>query len=175
MEFSRQEFQSGWPFSFPGVFSIQGSNPGLPHCGWMFSFLPSEPPGDLPIVREASTKIEQDMMKPRGALGNHYPIPSLLCAHRDNFYRLAPRNIINISQLSIQLGMTTSCSVAQSCLTLCDPMDCSRQASLSFTIPQNLLKLMFIELVMPSNHLVLCHPLLLSPSSLQSFPASGSF
>ena len=59
----------------------------------------------------------------------------------------------------------------QSCLTLCDPMDCSRQASLSFTIPQNLLKLMFIELVMPSNHLVLCHPLLLSPSSLQSFPA----
>ena len=35
------------------------------------------------------------------------------------------------------------------------------QASLSFTISQSLLKLMSIELVMPSNHLILCHPLLL--------------
>ena len=42
------------------------------------------------------------------------------------------------------------CSVAQSRPTLCDPMDCS-QASLSFTISWVLLKLMSIELVMPSN------------------------
>ena len=43
-------------------------------------------------------------------------------------------------------------------------MDCSLlcQASLSFTIFRSLLKLMSIKLVMPSNHLVLCHPLLLS-------------
>ena len=39
----------------------------------------------------------------------------------------------------------------------------TRQASLSSTNSQSLLKLMFIELVMPSNHLILCHPLL-SPS-----------
>ena len=51
-----------------------------------------------------------------------------------------------------------------SCLTLCDPMDCSTQASLSITNSQSLLKLMFIELVMPSNHLILCRPLLLLPS-----------
>ena len=38
------------------------------------------------------------------------------------------------------------------------------QASLSFIISQSLLKLMFIELAMPSNHLVLCCPLLLLPS-----------
>ena len=38
------------------------------------------------------------------------------------------------------------------------------QASLSFIISWNLLKLMSIELVMPSNHLILCHPLLLLPS-----------
>ena len=44
--------------------------------------------------------------------------------------------------------------------------------SLSFTISWSLLKLMSIELVMPSNHLVLCCPLLLC---LQSFPTSGSF
>ena len=35
------------------------------------------------------------------------------------------------------------------------------QASLSFTIPRSSLKLMSIELMMPSNHLILCHPLLL--------------
>ena len=51
------------------------------------------------------------------------------------------------------------------------PWNAARQASLSFTISQSLLKLMFIESVMPSNHLMLCRSLLL-PSI---FPASGSF
>ena len=41
------------------------------------------------------------------------------------------------------------------------PWTAALQASLSFTISQSLLKLMSIESVMPSNHLVLCHPLLL--------------
>ena len=40
----------------------------------------------------------------------------------------------------------------------------ARQASLSFTTSQSLFKLTSIELVMPSNHLILCHPLLLLPS-----------
>ena len=53
---------------------------------------------------------------------------------------------------------------AQSCLTLCDPMECPRQASLSITNSQNLPKLMSIESVMPSNHLILCYLLLLPPS-----------
>ena len=44
------------------------------------------------------------------------------------------------------------------------PGTAARQASLSFTISWSLLKLMSIESVMPSNHLVLCHPLLLLPS-----------
>ena len=55
-------------------------------------------------------------------------------------------------------------SVAQSCLTLCDPMDCSTQASVSITNSQTLLKLISTELVMPSNHLILCRPLLFPPS-----------
>ena len=46
------------------------------------------------------------------------------------------------------------------------------QVSLSITNSWSLLTLMSIELVMPSNHLILCHPL---SSCLQSFPASGSF
>ena len=44
------------------------------------------------------------------------------------------------------------------------PWTAARQASLSFTVSQSLLKLIFIESVMPSNHLVLCHCLLLLPS-----------
>ena len=42
------------------------------------------------------------------------------------------------------------------------------QASLSFTFSRSLLKLMSIESVMPSNHLILCHPLLLLPSIFPS-------
>ena len=41
------------------------------------------------------------------------------------------------------------------------PWTAARQASLSFTISRSLLKLMSIESVMPSNHLILCHPILL--------------
>ena len=52
------------------------------------------------------------------------------------------------------------------CYTTCDPMDAARQASLSITIFRSLLKLMSIESEMPSNHLILCCPLLLLPSVL---------
>ena len=44
----------------------------------------------------------------------------------------------------------------------------THMASLSFTISRNLLKLMFVESVMPSNHLILYHPLQLSPSIFPS-------
>ena len=55
--------------------------------------------------------------------------------------------------------------VAQTCPTLCDPMDCSTPG---FPVHHwSLLKLMSIESVMPSNHLILCHPLL-SPSVFPS-------
>ena len=53
------------------------------------------------------------------------------------------------------------CSVAQSCPTPCDPMDCITPGAPSFTISQSLLKLMFIKSMMPSKHLILCSHLLL--------------
>ena len=59
-------------------------------------------------------------------------------------------------------------SVPQSCPTLCDPWIAARQASLSITNSWSLLKLMSIRSVMPSNHLILCHPLLLLPSIFPS-------
>ena len=50
------------------------------------------------------------------------------------------------------------------------PWTAAHQASMPFTISWNLFKLIFIELVMPSNHLILCHHLLLLPSI---FPSTG--
>ena len=52
-------------------------------------------------------------------------------------------------------------SVVQLCLTLCNPMDCSTPGFLSITNFWSLLKRMTIESMMPSNHLILCLPLLL--------------
>ena len=62
-------------------------------------------------------------------------------------------------------------SVAQSCLNLWTPWTTAHQASLSITNSQSLFKLMSTELVMPSNHLILCHPLLLPPSMFLSIRA----
>ena len=49
------------------------------------------------------------------------------------------------------------------------PWTAACQPSLSFTITQSWLKLIPIESVMPSNHLILCHPILLLPSIFASF------
>ena len=67
--------------------------------------------------------------------------------------------------VSFMSNIFCCCSVTKSCPTLCYPMDCSTAGFLSLTIFRSLLKLMSIESVMPSNHLVLCRPLLLLPSS----------
>ena len=71
-----------------------------------------------------------------------------------------------------------SSSVAQSCLTLCNPWTAACQASLPFTISWSLLKLMSIESVMPSNHLIFYHHLLLLRSifpSIRVFSNESAF
>ena len=60
------------------------------------------------------------------------------------------------------------CSVTQSCPTLCDHMDCSTSGFSVFHKLLELTQLMPIELVMPSNLLILCHPLLLLLSIFSS-------
>ena len=54
------------------------------------------------------------------------------------------------------------------------PWTTARQAFLALTVSQNLLKLMSTESVMPSNHLILCHPLLLLPSIFPSIRVFSS-
>ena len=85
-----------------------------------------------------------------------------------------------VDWFSLHLSLCTSaghcccCSDAQACPTLCIPMDCSMPASLSFTISWSFLKLMSTELMMASNHLILCHPLLLLPSTFPSIRVFSS-
>ena len=65
-------------------------------------------------------------------------------------------------------------SVPQSCPTLYDPITAACQVSLSTTNSRSLLKLMTTESVMPSNQLILCHPLLLPPSIFPSIRVFSS-
>ena len=59
-------------------------------------------------------------------------------------------------------------SVAQSCPTLCNPMDCRMpELPVHHQLPE-FTQIIAIELVMPSNHLIFCHPLLLLPSIFPS-------
>ena len=59
-------------------------------------------------------------------------------------------------------------SVTQSCSTFCDPMDCSMPCLPVHHQLSEFTQTLSIELVMPSNHLILCHPLLLLPSIFPS-------
>ena len=65
-------------------------------------------------------------------------------------------------------------SVTQSCPTLCDPGTAAHQDSLSIINSWSLLKLMSIQSMIPSNHLILCHPLLLLSSIFPSIRVFSS-
>ena len=73
------------------------------------------------------------------------------------------------SHLGALSSLLFSCSIVSNFQT---PWTTACQASLSFTISQSLLKLLSIESMMHSNHLISCHPLLLLPSI---FPSSRLF
>ena len=72
-------------------------------------------------------------------------------------------NFILARKFSMHLFGFKFSSVAQSYPTLCYPMDCSMPGFPSITNSWSLLKLVSIESVMPSNHLILSCPLLLLP------------
>ena len=80
------------------------------------------------------------------------------------------RNSCKVNSPSKRFFCRGSCFVQLlSCVQLfVNPWTAARQASLSITNSQSLLKLMSIELVMPSNYLILCHPFLLLPSVFPS-------
>ena len=72
--------------------------------------------------------------------------------------------LVCMSNSKVTIMFNQFSSVTQSCLTLWTPWTAACQGPLSITNSWSLLKLMSVTLVMPSNHLILCHPLLLPPS-----------
>ena len=86
-----------------------------------------------------------------------FPTPNLVWSRRSQFFSIAYQSVI---------------SVAQSCLTLCDPMDCS---TLGFPVHHQLLELAQTHVHWAFNHLILCHPLLLLPSMFPSIFSSQFF
>ena len=85
---------------------------------------------------------------------------------------------LNEWMLDSLLSISPSVQLLSCVWLLVTPWTAARQACLSFTISCSLLKLMSIESVMPSNHLVLCDPLLPLPSifpSIRSSPMSQFF
>ena len=83
--------------------------------------------------------------------------------------------MININHYSVQFSSVQSLSCVQLFAT---PWTAAHQASLPFIISQSWLKLMFIKSMMPSSHLILCHPLLLLPPippSIRVFSNESTF
>ena len=81
-------------------------------------------------------------------------------------------------QPAIVVWVSDCCSVARFCPNSVISWTAASQAHLSFTISWSLLKFKSIELVMPSNHLILCHPLLFLPSifpSIRVFSNKSAF
>ena len=66
------------------------------------------------------------------------------------------------------MGFHCCCSVGESCPPLCDPRTVARQTPLCSAVSRTVLTFMSIESMMPSNHLILCRPLLLLPSIFPS-------
>ena len=89
-------------------------------------------------------------------------MPTDLCVQRQTVSHEVP---------SVQFGSVQSLSHVQLFMT---PWTAAHQASLSITSSWSLLKLMSTKSVMPSNHLVLCHPLLLLPSIFPSIRVFSS-
>ena len=91
--------------------------------------------------------------------------PDLNSAHCLLRFPFSAQCILLERSLLFLLLLLFSCSVVSDSVT---PWTAARQASLSFTISQSLLRFMYIDLVTLSNDLILCHPLLLLPSIFPS-------
>ena len=138
------------------IFPTQGLNPGLPHCRRILYQLSHK--GSPIILEWVAYPFFSGSSWPR----NGTRVSCIAGGFFTNWSIREP-----LSMASVQFS-----SVAQSCLTLCDPMDCSTPGlPVHHQLPE-LLKFMSIESVRPSNRLILCRPLLLLPSI---FPSSRVF
>ena len=108
-------------------------------------------------------------MRNAGPDPGHYPhpqVPARLPQHGRTHWDLHPARVDkSFSQFHFQFSSVQLLSSVRLFVT---QWTAAHQASLSITNSQSLLKFMSIESVMPSNHLILCHPFLLLPSFFPS-------
>ena len=93
-------------------------------------------------------------------------------------FKVKTRQYMSVILQTVKFRSCNRCCSVSHVRPLVTLWTAARQASLSFAISQSFLKLMFIESVMPSNHLILCHPHLFLPSiiaSTESFLMSQLF
>ena len=175
MGFSRQEYSHSL---LQGVFPTQGSNPGLLHYRqilyhwaisfayfWALHFVPVQPvklyltlcdPRIAAHQASLSFTVSQSLLK-------FISIESVMRSNHLNLCCLILYLVYAWYHNVIQFS-----SVAQLFWLFATPWTAALQASLSITNSRSLLKIMFIESVMPSSHLILCRPLLLPPSIFPS-------
>ena len=128
------------------------------------------------ILRTANLSVNRTFSRKKGRISGYFSKKitryfGLSLSRKINLHSIYYRST---EQLYFHNKRWCCCSVTKSCAILCDPIDCSTSGfPLSFTISWSLLKFMSIESVMPSNHLILCHPLLL-PSSFPSIRVFSS-
>ena len=141
----------------------------------------------LILVSDCSDHLHQSVfIKKKMQTVRSLPIPDTLCAKYTSGTDMKNSLLINslywksCSEFQITYRQNF-CWIVQSLSRVqlsVTPWTAALQASLSFTISQHLLKIMDIELVMPSNHLILCGSLLLLPSvfpSIRVFPVNQLF
>ena len=145
---------------------------------WMASlsatFIKVQSPSPIPLLCDVGLSISKLLPV------EHVQCLGLRCyAHSDEahtFYSHIFLECLDLTQTFVLVEISSVQSL--SCVRLCDPMDCSTPGFPVHHHSLSLLKLMPIELVMTSNHLILCHPLLLPPSifpSIRVFPMNQLF
>ena len=120
------------------------------------------------MLRQKSLSSLNSLWEPSfPALNTHRPFPTLSFKYVHPLYLLiaclGPGILFQLPSLFYFVVQSLSCV-----WLLVTPRTAAVQASLSFTISWSLLKHMSIELVIPSNHLIFFHPLLLLPSTFPS-------
>ena len=150
MGFSRQEYWSGLPCPPPEDLSDPGIKPGPP--AFQVDSLPLSHQGNpFLLYRRPSLTGSKYICRQLRDKAAHGFISNINPTRGMRDEKTVVPHFLEESRIWVELSC---CSVSQSCLTLCDPMDC--QASLSITNSQSLFKLMSIESV---NAIQPSHPL----------------
>ena len=189
MESSRQEYWSGLPFPSPGDLPDSRTEPtSSASAGWVFT---TEPPGK-PLYRyylllilfqqfksyigKNNLPVQETLKTWVWSLGQEDPLEEEVATHSSIPAGVTPWTKEGCGPRGCKESDTTEatehgCTVPFSRSVVSDPATpwtAARQASLSISNSQSLLRLMSIESVMPSNHLILCCPLLLLSSIVPS-------